>query len=337
MHREAITSSIAPGYSERIYKETNQKPMAQYTKLLTNEIQEIAERYELQVFSYEPIEQGAGNSNYLLNTNHGKYILTVFEIEPNRVAYISKVLLLLEKHEYPVPRLPVMDNGEVLAKYQEKAVLVKKYIPGQVLEDLEEGQVNQVGTALAKLNEIPALDYLPDKHSYVEITYPKFMEQGIDRNYKNWVMQRYRYLIEKLPSQLPVGLVHGDIFIDNVLFEDGKFKAILDFEDVCRIYKIHDLGMAVVGICTEGTNIVIKKVKALVDGYQEVRLLEGIEKDSLQLCIEWAAIMTSTWRFCKYNIDTPDIEKSRKHMQMVDIAKNASEIPKEEFKRAIFA
>jgi len=132
-------------------------------------------------------------------------------------------------------------------------------------------------------------------------------------------------------------LVHGDIFYDNVLFEDENLKAILDFEDVSRIYKIYDLGMAVVGICTEEANIVIKKVRALIDGYQEIRLLEEIEKDSLQLCIEWAAILTSTWRFWKYNIDLPEKDKSEKYMQMVSIAKNASAIPKEEFKMAVFS
>ena len=311
--------------------------MAIYTKLLEDEIQEIAGRYELQIFNYEPIEQGAGNSNYLLNTNHGKYVLTVFEIEPNRVVYISKVMLLLEKHKFPAPRLQKLANGEVLTKYHEKSVLVKSYITGYVEAEIDNEKVKQVGSALAKLHEIPVPDYLPDKHSYVEITYPKFMEQEIDRNYKTWVEQRYRYLIEKLPSQLPVGLVHGDIFSDNVLFENENFKAILDFEDVSRIYKIYDLGMAVVGLCSEGADIVIKKVRALVDGYQEVRLLEDIEKDSLQLCIEWAAILTSTWRFWKYKIDTPDVDKSEKYMQMVDIAKNTRVIPKGEFKKAIFS
>ncbi len=310
--------------------------MAHYTKLSKKEIQEIAGRYELQIFSFEPIEQGAGNSNYLLNTNHGKYILTVFEIEPIRVAYMSKVLLLLEKHEYPAPRPKKMANGEALTKYHEKSVLVKPYITGYVEPEIDDEKAKQVGIALAKLHEIPAPDSLPDKHSYVEITYPKFLEQEIDQNYKAWVGQRYHYIIENLPSQLPVGLVHGDIFFDNVLFEDANFKAILDFEDVSRIYKIYDLGMAVVGICTEGTNIVIKKVRALVDGYQEVRLLEEIEKDSLQLCIEWAAILTSMWRFWKFNIDMPDADKSEKYMPMVTIAKNASAIPKEEFKRVVF-
>lgn len=311
--------------------------MAQYTKLSEDEIQEIAGRYELQIFSYEPIEQGAGNSNYLLNTNHGKYILTVFEIDPIRTAHMIKILLLLEKHEYPAPRLIKMANGEVLTKYHEKSVLVKPYITGYVAAELDDEKAKQVGLALAKLHEIPAPDTLPDKHSYLENAYPTFMEQEIDRNYRTWVGQRIRYIIEKLPSQLPVGLVHGDIFYDNVLFEDENFKAILDFEDVSQIYKIYDLGMAVVGICTEGTNIVIKKVGAFLDGYQEVRLLKEIEKDSLQLCIEWAAILTSTWRFWKFYIDMPDADKSEKYMQMVYIAKNASAIPKEEFKIAVFS
>ena len=311
--------------------------MAQYTKLLENEIQEIMGRYELIVTRYEPIEQGAGNSNYLLNTNHGKFVLTIFEIEPIRVAYISKVLLLLEKHEFPAPRLQKMANGEVLTNYQEKSVLVKPYITGSIEIDIDDKKAKQVGIALAKLHEIQVPDYLPGKHTYVEIFYPKFMKQDIDRNYKTWVEQRYRYIIDKLPSQLPVGLVHGDIFSDNILFEDENFKAILDFEDVSRIFKICDLGMAVVGICTEEANIVIGKVRAFVEGYQEIRLLEEEEKDSLKLCIEWAAILTSIWRFWNYNIDKPDADKSEKYMQMVSIAKNASAIPKEEFKMAVFS
>jgi homoserine kinase type II len=310
--------------------------MAQYTKLLEDEIQEIAERFELQVFNFQPIEQGAANSNYLLYTDHGRHILTVFEIEPNRLVHISRALSLLDEHKYPAPRLKKMANRNALTTYHKKPVLVKKYITGLVETELDNGKAKQVGTALAKLNEVPAPDYLPDKHSYMEITYPKFMEHDTDRKYKAWVGQRYRYFKEKLPSQLPVGLVHGDIFCDNILFENEKFKAILDFEDVCRIYKIYDLGMAAVGICTKGTNIDLNKVRALVDGYQEIRTLEEVEKDSLQICVEWAAISTSTWRFCKYNIDVPDAGKSEKYKQMVSVAKNSSAISEDEFKMAVF-
>jgi homoserine kinase type II len=309
--------------------------MAQYTRLLENDIQGIAGKYELEVIGYKPIEQGA-NSTYLINTTEGKHVLTVFECEPIRIAHMSKVLLLLEKYDFPAPRLKVMSSGKVLAKYQENPVLIKPYIPGQVLEDLDEGQVGQVGAALATLHEIPAPDYLPSKHTYVEETYPQIMEQEIDPGYKKWVEQRHRRVVENIPQQLPVGIVHGDLFSENVLFDDQKFKAIIDFEDVSRIWKVFDLGMAVVGICTDDTEIVIKKVRALVKGYQEIRLLEETEIECLQKFIEWAAVLTSTWRFWKSKIDLPNIDKSRNHMQMVNIAKNVSAIPKEEFYNAIF-
>lgn len=155
--------------------------MAIYTKLSEEEIQEIAGKYKLQIYGYAPIEQGTGNSNYLLNTDRGKFILTIFEIEPIRIAYISKIMLLLEKHKYPSPRLKRMANGEVLSKYHEKTVVVKPFITGNVKKEIDEEKAKQVGVALAKLHQIPVPDYLPDKHSYVDITYPKFMQQKLDQ------------------------------------------------------------------------------------------------------------------------------------------------------------
>ena len=311
--------------------------MAPYTNLQVSDIHKIAGKFDLNVIGYEPIEQGLGNSNFLINTGKGKHILTVFEIEPLRVTQICRILLLLEMHDFPAPRLQFTSTGKMKTKFQEKSVLIKRYIPGKVLEDLNEGQVAQIGTALAKLHEIPAPNYLPDKHAYLEETYPQVMEQEIDRVYKQWVKKRHQNIVANLHPKLPVGIVHGDLFCDNVLFEGEKFKAILDFEEVSRNYKVLDLGMAIVGICTDDTEIVTNKAKALVAGYQKIRRLEVTEIDSLQDFVEWAAILTSIWRFWKYNIDMPDIEEERKHTQMIDIAKNIRTISKDKFKMAILS
>ena len=311
--------------------------MVQYTKLSESEIQEIAGQYELKVIDYESIKQSTGNTNYLLNTKGGKYILTIFRIEPTQVAHMSEVLLLLEKYNFPAPRLITRANGEVLLRYQEKSVLIKPYIHGQVVIDLDYGKVHQVGAALARLHEIPAPKYLPNQHTYVVTTYPKVMEQELDQNYREWVGQRYRLLMKKIPSKLPVGLVHGDMFYDNILFEDEKLKAILDFEDVSRTNMVFDLGMAAVGICTEDTKIILDKVRALVKGYQEVRSFEEGEKNSLQLFIECAAILTSTWRFWNSRMHESDVEKFREHEQMVNIAKCVSAIPSGVFMNIVFS
>lgn len=310
--------------------------MAQYTKLLKREIQEIADDYELNISRYKPIEQGSSNSNYLITTNQGKFVLTVYEIEPSYVTNISKVLLLLERYNFPAPRLQYLANGEELSKFHEKSVMIKPYITGQVVTNLNAAKVYQAGKVIARLNDIPVPDYLPNKHSYLVNTYPTIMEQKIDLKYKNWVGQRCSYLMKNIPTQIPIGLVHGDLFCDNVLFENEKFKAFLDFEDVFHNYKVFDLGMAAVGLCTKGTKVKLGMVRALINGYQEVRLLEEKEKDSLQLFIEYAAILTSTWRFWKFNIAAPDDEKAGKYVQMVKIAKDVSSQPEALFMNIVF-
>ncbi|NHZ71945.1 MAG: phosphotransferase, partial [Aquificales bacterium] len=194
--------------------------MAQYTKLLEHEIQEIADQYELKLTDTVPIEGGAANSSYLLSTRPDKYILTIFESSPTFVAQMSQVLLLLAEHEFPAPRIQPLANGSLLTAYQGKPIFLKPYITGQVIKDIDDDQLSQLGAALASLHEIPAPDYLPDKHMYVTETYPMVMETGTDKTYMDWLRQRYEFLIQAIPANLPVGLTHGDLFYDNVLFED---------------------------------------------------------------------------------------------------------------------
>ena len=311
--------------------------MATFTKLLDSEIHTIAEKYQLMVVKCEPIEQGAGNSNYLLDTDHGKYILTIFEIDDTQVINMTRVLLHLEEIKFPALPLQKHTTGEILSKYQGKIVMVRPFISGSVVMDLDPGMVKQVGKVLARLNEVPPPEYLPEIHTYERKFYKEILLQKIDENYKNWVRKRYQFINEHTPPNLPIGLVHGDLFFDNMLFENGKLKAILDFEELSRIARIFDLGMTAVGTCVRGTNLEIHKVKALVEGYQEVISLKDAEKDFLQMSIEWSALMTSIWRFWKYNIDMPDEAKSKHFLKMVEIAENTQAIQADQFKNSIFS
>ena len=310
--------------------------MAQYTKLLENEIQEITSKYQLEITSFEGIDQGAGNSNYLVNTEQGKYILTVFEIEPIHVVNMCKVLLLLEKYAYPAPRIHYLPNGDMLTNYRGKPALMKPFITGQVVEDIDEDQGNQLGRALARLHEIPVPDNLPEQHGYMVKGYPQVIKVGSKQDYIQWLEFKYHNLMRNIPSGLPSGLIHGDLFFDNVIFEGKKFKAILDFEDVCHYYKAFDIGMAIVGLCREGTRVALRKVGAFTSGYQEIRRLKGEERESLQAFTEFAAILTSAWRYWKYNIDTPDAQKSNKYLEMVNLAKEIATIKRTVFLESVF-
>ena len=192
----------------------------------------------------------------------------------------------------------------------------------------------QVGRQAARLNQIPSPDYLSTNHPYGRHLFLTIVGLNIDPKYESWLAKEINYLEKHISNKLPRGLIHGDLFYDNILFDPissmlGSFKAIIDFEEACHYYLIFELAMGIVGCC-------VNKVRALVDGYQQVRPLEQLEKESLQLFVRYAATATSYWRFNKYNIEEPHEDKARHHWRMVHIAKEVTEISKTRFFDVIF-
>lgn len=311
--------------------------MARYTQLQQSDIQKITANYDLVVTGFEIVDGGAGNSSYLLHTTNGKYVLTVCDDKNlNDATSMGHLLLLLEKHNVPATRLLPPVNNPVITEYMNKPVMLKAYIDGQVCENLDEDMLRQVGTEMGQLHEVPAPDFLPDKHAYGLQVFSNVIGCNINTEYESWLAKQLNYLEQNIPPDLPCGLIHGDLFYDNVIFEEKTFRAIIDFEEACHYYKGFDLGMGVLGLCVESTTVTLDKAHALVNGYQQVRKLEQTEKETLQLFVQYAAAATSCWRFWKYHIDTPCADNANKHWQMMQIAKDISNISKTEFLEAVF-
>lgn len=311
--------------------------MAQYTKLLESEVHALAHEYGLELTGCTPITGGAANSSYLLNNGDKKFILTVCETSLTLVNRMSKLLRLLAEHGFPAPRIKPLSNSKQLTSYQGKPVFLKPYITGQVVQNLTSSQLKQIGTTMAQLHEIPAPDYLSGNHMYITETYPCVLATGRDQSYLNWLRQRYKFLTKKIPSNLPKGLIHGDLFFDNILFEGDRLKAFLDFEEVCHSYKLFDVGMAVVGFYTNNITLHLDKIRAFINGYQTIRVLTQEEKEKLKLFVELTALLTSAWRYWKYHLDVPDPAKAQKHLQMVNIANEISALPQFVWMQAIFS
>ena len=103
--------------------------MAQYTKLQTHQVQEIAKSFGLEAIEFQPLTQGIANSNFVVDTNQGKFILTVCENNPQRVSQLCNVLLLLEKHNFPAAaNTAVFSPTHHFAIFQDKPILLKPYI-----------------------------------------------------------------------------------------------------------------------------------------------------------------------------------------------------------------
>ena len=302
-----------------------------------NIILDMADKYNLMVNKFEPMEGGAAHSSYLLYTDRCNYVLTVFSIGLDRVIRLGELLVLLAECEFPTTRLLHTAKGDIITTHKEKPVMLKRYITGRVCQDLNGTMLSQIGATMAELNNLPVPDYLPDEHAYGLQYFSSIIGQNVNLEYESWLAKRFTYLNECISSELPRGLIHGDVFYNNVLFEGEKFRAIIDFEEACYYYKVFDLGMGIIGLCIEGTTLMLDKAKALVAGYQRIRILEESEKRALQLFVEYAAVATSSWRFWKYNIDDPLANKLRNYSQMVIIADKVASIPKANFIEAIFS
>lgn len=311
--------------------------MANYTQLQPSDIQSIADYYNLTVIKFEAIEGGARNSSYLLYTLQRKYVLTVCDDDLLSDAIkLGKLLLLLEKCRFTTTRLLAPSKSDKIMVYQDKPIMLKIYIEGHVCENLDDTMLVKIGSEMAKLHQISAPDYLPKQHAYGQHTFSTIIGLNINRNYESWLAKQHQYFKHNIPSDLPCSLIHGDLFYDNILVENNQFKAIIDFEEACYYYRGFDLGMAIVGLCTQKTLVALDKTRALIAGYQQIQKLQQQEKATLQIFIQYAATATSYWRFWKYHIHIPSEDNADKHWQMMQIAKNIKRISKTEFWTKVF-
>lgn len=194
----------------------------------------------------------------------------------------------------------------------------------------------QIGGALARLHQIPSPEYLRTQHPYGLEVFPTFIGLNIDADFDAWLSKRLAYLKEHTHTNLPRTLIHGDLFYDNVLFYNGKLKAMIDFEEVCNYYKVFDLGMAFLGICTVDGKLNLEHAHAILSGYLDIGNLGETERNTLQLMTETAAVATACWRFWKYNLHDPTPERAQTHWEMAGIADHVRAISEDEFMTGVF-
>jgi homoserine kinase type II len=311
--------------------------MVVHNLLQEKDIQAIANAYGLTTVSFEPVEGGgSGNSNYLLNTEQGQFILTMFNDQNIEFAdVLGRLLLILAENDFPTNRLLSPLKGGTTMTYNGKPVMIKLYISGQVHRNPDKIMLRQVGEAMAKLHQIPVPDFLPERIPYGVASFLTVMGQNIDRSFESWIGRRLPELEREIKIDLPQGLIHSDLFYDNVLFEGQQMQAVIDFEDAMQHVFVFDLAMGIVGFCGEWRGS-FDHVRGLVEGYQQIRELQEREKESLQLFVEYAAATVSCWRFWRYHIHTTSTSTADKHWHMATIAQETRGMTQAQFLDSLF-
>lgn len=274
--------------------------MAVYTNLSNTDLAELLGDYNLgQPVSLKGIAEGVENSNYLLTTEQGKYILTLYEkrVNPEDLPFFLHLMehLAAKGVSCPVP-MPRRD-GTFLSKAAGRPAAIISFLDGMSYRRPTVTHCRELGIAMAELHLAGAsFDMQRDNSLSVDSWPPLFeasraradeIHPGLEQEISNEMVR----LQNDWPGGLPQGIIHGDLFADNVFFLGDTLSGIIDFYFACTDTLAYDLAIVLNAWCFEAdVNFNITKARALFDGYQSVRKLSAEEIEALPVLASGAAM-----------------------------------------------
>jgi homoserine kinase type II len=277
--------------------------MAVYTKLSENDLNNFFSKYDLgKVLNYEEIKEGIENTNYFVLLEKGKFILTVYEkrVEEKDLPFFIGLMKNLYNQNFPSPEPIINKNGNYISEILKKKAAVVSFLDGVSKNNLTANDCFEIGINSAKLHSITknltgkrvnklSVDswskiYSKVKNdcSKIDHNLPRIIEKNLNEVEKNW------------PKNIPAGVIHADLFPDNIFFKDNKLSGIIDFYFSCYDFYAFEIAICFNALCFEGRNenlsFNVTKAKKFIDGYSSVRKLTEDEKKSLKILCKGAAL-----------------------------------------------
>src|SRR5947209_9569540 len=280
--------------------------MAVYTELKKTFIDELADDYNLgRITNVVPIPEGSVNSNYLIEAVKARFLLRIDEVKSeSEVKREIDLLAFLRKHSFPCPH-PMQDRmGRMYREYEGRWLSLFRYLEGRLvpMTRLRAGQLEAVGRALGELHIIGkgykkgidnrfSFERVADLYLAVRGRLPSYFRKVI-----RTLEDEIEYLTRYLESKLPKGIIHGDLFADNLLFRGEKLMAMLDFEAACRGKFIFDIATAVNALCFVDGVYSLDRFRYLLRGYESVRTLSLAEWDAFPNELRYSSLRFTVTR-----------------------------------------
>ena len=307
--------------------------MALYDRLDKRAVKGLTHRFGIgDIITFSVMDGGLENTSYCVETSSGKYVLTLWDQKSlQHATNLASLLMYLTGRGIRTSRVVVPPNEPIVVLHDEKPVMLKRYVDGDVSANLTGNLIIQLGEEMARLHEIPAPSYLPESFPYGRSHFAEVTDSNLRHAYIDWLSEKTSYLHKSIPQHLPMALIHGDVFFDNVIVKGDQLMAIIDFEEACHYYRCFDLGMVIVGACRDRQGISFEKAGRFIRGYQKKTTLESIERETLKAFAVYAAVATSFWRFRQYHLRRPEPRLYEKHVEMQILADTISKYPESRF------
>ncbi|MDI3470627.1 MAG: Homoserine kinase [Pseudolabrys sp.] len=292
--------SAAQRFTLRRARDTSEAAMAVYTDVGADELNAFLAGYDLgALLSYKGIAEGVENSNFLVHTERGSYILTLYEkrVAAGDLPFFLGLMEHLASRGITCPQ-PVRNKaGVVLGTLAGRPAAIVTFLDGLWIRRPSTRHCAALGAALAKLHlagadfamtRINALtvgnwrglyDLAKDRADGVQPGLAAAIAGELDMLEKNW------------PKGLPQGVIHADLFPDNVFFLGDRLSGLIDFYFACTDTLAYDIAVCLNAWCFEPDNAYnVTKGRALLQAYGEVRALSQAERGALPVLARGAAL-----------------------------------------------
>lgn len=289
--------------------------MAVHTPLSAEQIAAFLSGYELgSLCRYRAIHGGVTNTNFFVETDQGEFVLTLFEdLSTGELQFYVDVLAHLDSY-LPVA-CPIPDRvGERIQRIYNKPVVIVPMLPGAHLDQPNLAECRKIGEALAVLHKTTELMKVyhpnPRSFSWQQKTLEALLPH-LTLAEKRCAEKAFQAALTVPHELLPATLIHGDLFRDNVLFENESLTALLDFYYCCTDAMVYDLAVTAVDWCFDENNQWLEsRYDALLVGYQYIRKLHPVELEAFNaLLVQACSRFWLSRRWAEIFVTDPEVLK----------------------------
>ena len=274
--------------------------MAVYTEVDDDALEAFLAEYDIgELQSYKGIAEGVENSNYYLETDRGRFFLTLYEkrVSPQDLPYFLGLLDHLAARGIPTATPVHGRDGKALRELCGRPAAIVTYLIGVSQRRVRIEHCAPLGEALAHLHAA-ARDYaghranslsLPGWRPLFEKCAPRAHE--VQNGLAGEIEAELAFLEKNWPAALPTGVIHADLFPDNVFFLGDKLSGLIDFYFACNDFLAYDVAICINAWCFEPDGSYnVTKAKALVGAYHKARALAPEERKALPILLRGGAL-----------------------------------------------
>lgn len=283
--------------------------MAVYTQVPSEDLADFLARYDVgELVSAKGIAEGVENSNFLVDTSGGRFILTLYEkrVDAGDLPFFMALLDHLANCKLPVPRAIRDRDGVQIQTLAGRPACLIEFLPGVSVTHPNPAQARATGEALGGMH-LALADFTMERPNTLGpagwAALAARCSDDLDRikpGLGDRISAELAVIEQHWPGDLPRCVIHADLFPDNVLTHHDAVTGVIDFYFACSEVRAWDLAVTHAAWCFEndGTGYDPARAKALVEGYESRLPLLAKERAAFQILARGAALrftLTRAW------------------------------------------